>query len=106
MTLTQTRLKEIKVKMTRSGMSCIVNMLDSIMIFPNSDMELMVYSILCDVLRTLKKKLIDGKQTYKVNLRVHEALALRVVLLTGGYPYGSYEENEIRIITSDIARQI
>lgn len=103
-TLIQT--KEVKLKMSRDGLSAIVKVMDSFVMYPKNDMELMVQSIMCDVFRSFNKKLIDHKPRYSIKIKVHEAITLRRVLLAGGYPYESYEENEIRIITNDIARQL
>lgn len=103
-TLNATR--EVKLKMSRDGLCAITKAMDSFVLLPRNDMELMVQSILCDVFRSCKKKIIDQKPKYTITLKVHEAITLRRVLLAGGYPYDSYEENEVRIITGDIARQL
>ena len=98
--------REVKLKVNAQTLDVMTKGLGSLHIPGTTDFERVVSSIQTGLHKSFQKKLIDNKKSYTISLKLHEAITLRHLLMRGGYPFASFEENELRIVINDIDCQI
>lgn len=73
-------MKDYKVKIEYRHLRELVNYLNEMHLQPQDERQYMAISILEEMAKTWRKKLIDRKKEYTITLKAYQAIALRYFL--------------------------
>lgn len=99
-------MNEVKITLNHSSLQVVVNSLKYVDFFTDNDYGLIMKSLCADLLVRFHKKLLEQRQKQSFTLRMHEAIALRVLLGSCEYAHSSFEENELLLIVNDLDRKL